>query len=186
MSVRIRFAISSGIRVRLMGSRSARPASGAGAPRPAFLTGCFSGDRLPTTGRTTGTVYHTPFLWDPPPGGLIRLKPDPNDPVLSMTPAIVEFTARGSARAVSAAIEAYAGERRVVTALVVPWESDAATLRMAVTATKSDGWAIEHTNLGTISLADLGGERTRVAVLAAPAGDDAKDAHPANRELDLQ
>jgi hypothetical protein len=99
-----------------------------------------------------------------------------------MIPAIVEFTARGSAQAVSAAIEAYAAERRVVTALVVPWESDAATLRMAVTSTKSDGWAIEHTNLGTISLADLGGERTRVAVLAAPV---VKDNNNTNRELDL-
>ena len=99
----------------------------------------------------------------------------------SMT-LIVDFTARGSARAVSAAIEAYAAERRVVTALVVPWESDATTMQMAVTSTKSDGWAIEHTNLGTISLTDLGGERTRVVVLAALV---VEDAH-ASRALDLE
>jgi hypothetical protein len=77
---------------------------------------------------------------------------------------IVDFTAQGTTRALASAIEQLALERRVVTALVVPWESDAATLRMAVTATKADGWAIEHTNLGTVSLADLGSERTRVVV----------------------
>jgi len=77
---------------------------------------------------------------------------------------IVDFTARGTTRALAAAIEQLAEERRVVTALIVPWESDAATLRMAVTATKGDGWAIEHTNLGTVSLADLGSEQTRVVV----------------------
>lgn len=78
---------------------------------------------------------------------------------------IVDFTARGTTRAVAAAIEQLAAERRVVTALIVPWESDAATLRMAVTATKADGWAIEHTNLGTVSLADLGSGQTRVSVI---------------------
>jgi hypothetical protein len=41
---------------------------------------------------------------------------------------------------------------------------------MAVTSVKSDGWAIEHTNLGTITLTSEGDERTRVAV-APPAGD---------------
>lgn len=83
-----------------------------------------------------------------------------------MRKAIVEFMAQGSARAVSSAIEACAAERRVVSALVVPWESDATTLRMAVTSTKSDGWAVEHTNLGTITVADIGGDRARVAVVA--------------------
>jgi hypothetical protein len=88
---------------------------------------------------------------------------------------IVEFTAPGPARAVAAAIEAYASERRVVSALVVPWESDTATLRMAVTSMKSDGWAIEHTNLGTISLVDLGSD-VRVAVVAATAPPELADA----------
>jgi hypothetical protein len=81
--------------------------------------------------------------------------------------AIVEFTASGPARAVAAAIEAYASERRVVNALVVPWESDVVTVRMAVTSMKSDGWAIEHTNLGTISLVDLGDDLIRIAVVPA-------------------
>jgi hypothetical protein len=82
-------------------------------------------------------------------------------------PAILEFMASGPARAVAAAIEAYASERRVVSALVVPWESDAVTVRMAVTSMKRDGWAIEHTNLGTISLVDLGNGLIRIAVVSA-------------------
>ena len=47
----------------------------------------------------------------------------------------------------SRAIEEFARSQGHVTAIVVPWESDATTLSMAVTAVKSDGWAIEHTNL---------------------------------------
>ena len=68
--------------------------------------------------------------------------------------------------AVSRAIEQYAGGQGRLNALVVPWESDRVTLSMAVTAVKSDGWAIEHTNLGTIRLTDLGNDLTRVAVVA--------------------
>jgi hypothetical protein len=95
---------------------------------------------------------------------------------------IVEFTARGSARAVSQAIERYAAERRVVNALVVPWESDATTLRMAVTWAKADGWAIEHANLGTIALADLG-DGTRVAVYGVE-GDHGAHSDPAHAKRD--
>jgi hypothetical protein len=39
---------------------------------------------------------------------------------------------------------------------------------MAVTAVKQDGWAIEHTNLGTIRLTDAGQERTNLAITAEP------------------
>ena len=78
------------------------------------------------------------------------------------------FTATGSPQVVSRAIEEYARTQGHVTAIVVPWESDATTLRMAVTAVKSDGWAIEHTNLGTIRLVDAGQERTEVAIAAEP------------------
>jgi hypothetical protein len=92
------------------------------------------------------------------------------------TPApIVEFSAPGSAGAIAAAIEAYAAERRLVSALVVPWESDALTLRMAVTSTTRNGWAIEHTNLGTISLADAGQGVVRIAVVAAGAAGETLD-----------
>jgi hypothetical protein len=80
----------------------------------------------------------------------------------------VTFTATGSPQVVSRAIEEYARGQGNVTALVVPWESDGETLSMAVTAVKSDGWAIEHTNLGTIRLVDAGQERTEVAIAAEP------------------
>ncbi len=75
-----------------------------------------------------------------------------------------EFITAGSPRVVSRAIEEYARGQGHVTAIVVPWESDATALSMAVTAVKSDGWAIEHTNLGTIHLADAGPERTAVEI----------------------
>lgn len=79
---------------------------------------------------------------------------------------MLEFTANGSARALSRAIEDHAQQKQVVTALVVPWECDPLTISMAVTSVRSDGWAIEHTNLGTIKLTDLGDERTRIAIIA--------------------
>jgi hypothetical protein len=78
----------------------------------------------------------------------------------------VQFVAAGSPRVVSRAIEEFARSQGHVTAIVVPWESDDTTLSMAVTAVKSDGWAIEHTNLGTIRLADAGQDRTDVAIAA--------------------
>lgn len=77
---------------------------------------------------------------------------------------MTEFTVSGSPRGVSQAIEHSANGQNGVTAIVVPWESDGATVRMAVTAVKTDGWAIEHTSLGTISLTDAGRDATRVAV----------------------
>ena len=81
---------------------------------------------------------------------------------------MITFTATGSPQGVSRAIEEYARGQGHVTAIVVPWESDGTTLSMAVTAVKSDGWAIEHTNLGTIRLIDAGAERTEVAIAAEP------------------
>ncbi len=83
-----------------------------------------------------------------------------------MAEKILEFTASASPLVVSRAIEQYAGGQGRLNALVVPWESDRVTLSMAVTAVKSDGWAIEHTNLGTIRLTDLGNDLTLVAVVA--------------------
>lgn len=77
---------------------------------------------------------------------------------------IMTFSAAGSPRAVSRAIEACAGPEDGVSALVVPWESDATTLRMSVTAVKKDGFAIEHTNLGTIRLVAAGDGKTEVAI----------------------
>src|SRR6266571_2294416 len=80
----------------------------------------------------------------------------------------VTFTATGSPQVVSRAIEEYARSQGHITAIVVPWESDGTTLSMAVTAVKSDGWAIEHTNLGTIRLVGTGPERTEVVIAAEP------------------
>jgi len=78
----------------------------------------------------------------------------------------VDFVAAGSPRVVSRAIEACADEQRLVSALVVPWQSTRDVLSIAVTSARVDGWAIEHTNLGTVRLTDLGNERTRVEVFA--------------------
>src|ERR1700686_3570348 len=83
-----------------------------------------------------------------------------------MTKEILEFTATGSPRVVSEAIEQYTTGRGSLNAIVVPWESDRVTLSMAVTSAKGEGWAIEHTNLGTIKLTDLGNDMTRVTIAA--------------------
>jgi hypothetical protein len=79
----------------------------------------------------------------------------------------VEFTAKGTPKAVSDAIETLARAQGSVAALVVPWESTPSMLSMAVTSVKIDGWAIEHTNLGTITLT-ADGDGTRVAILNHP------------------
>ena len=76
----------------------------------------------------------------------------------------IEFVAAGSPRDVSRAIEEFARGQGHVSAIVVPWESSATTLSMSVTSVKADGWAIEHTNLGTITLTDLGNAATAVAM----------------------
>ena len=83
--------------------------------------------------------------------------------------------AAGSPRAVSRAIEDVAAAQRSVAAIVVPWESGPTALSMAVTAVKGEGWAIEHTNLGTIRLIDAGDERTTVAIAAEPPDHPDKD-----------
>ena len=90
---------------------------------------------------------------------------------------MLEFTAAGSPREVADRIEQCAVAQGNVSALVVPWESDRQTLSIAVTAMKGDGWAIEHTNLGTIQLTDLGGDQTRVAISGAASN------HPETQKL---
>jgi len=71
---------------------------------------------------------------------------------------IIEFTVSGSPRVISRAIEEFAAVHGSLHAIVVPWESDKVTLSMAVTSAKADGWAIEHTNLGTVKLTDIGND----------------------------
>jgi hypothetical protein len=78
----------------------------------------------------------------------------------------IEFVVKGSARTVARAIEEFAHAKGHVSAIVVPWESSATTLNMSVTSVRTDGWAIEHTNLGTVTLTDLGNDTTAVAVAA--------------------
>jgi hypothetical protein len=46
-----------------------------------------------------------------------------------------------------------------------------------VTSTQGEGWALEHTNLGTVRLTDAGNDMTRVEVLAD------LDKHPENQRL---
>lgn len=95
-----------------------------------------------------------------------------------MSRLILEFTAAGSPDGLSRAIEEQARLQRMLSALVVPWESEKGALSMAVTAVKGDGWAIEHQNLGTIRLTGLEAERTRIAVSA----DESESADAVRRE----
>jgi hypothetical protein len=90
---------------------------------------------------------------------------------------LVEFTVAGAPGAVARTIEACAEGQGSLTALVVPWESGGTTLSMAVTSVAIDGWAIEHTNLGTITLSGLDGNCTRVSCAA-----DRPD-HPERQKL---
>jgi len=82
-----------------------------------------------------------------------------------MSEKLFEFMTTGSPRALSGAIEQFAIGQGSLTAIVVPWESDRTTLCMAVTSVQGEGWALEHTNLGTILLTDMGNDTTRVEIL---------------------
>ena len=84
-----------------------------------------------------------------------------------MQAELVSFMANGTAKTVAGEIEAFALAGGHVSALVVPWESTPTTFNLAVTSVRGEGWAIEHTNLGTVTLTDLGGASTRVDVAAA-------------------
>jgi hypothetical protein len=91
-----------------------------------------------------------------------------------MDEEILEFTASGPPREVARAIEEFSSGERSLNVLVVPWESDRVTVRMAVTSSQGSGWAIEHTNLGTIKLTDLGNDSTRIAIAAHDPDHDEK------------
>jgi hypothetical protein len=83
-----------------------------------------------------------------------------------MSEKLFEFMTAGSPRAISGAVEQLAIGLGSLTAIVVPWESDRTTLCVAIACTQGEGWALEHTNLGTVRLTDLGNEMTRVEILA--------------------
>src|SRR4029453_5071439 len=91
-----------------------------------------------------------------------------SDPRRNRMGDTVTFTVSGSPQVVSRAIEEYARSQGSVSAIVVPWENAAVTLSMAVTAVKTDGSAIEHTNLGTIRLKAAGVERPSAAIAPQP------------------
>ncbi len=94
-----------------------------------------------------------------------------------MSEKLFEFVTAGSPRVVSGAIEQLAVGLGSLTGIVVPWESDRTTMCMAIASTQGEGWALEHTNLGTVRLTDLGNETTRVEILA-----DLQN-HPENQRL---
>ncbi len=83
-----------------------------------------------------------------------------------MSEKLFEFTTSGSPRALSGAIEQLAIGLGSLTAIIVPWESDRTTLCIAVASTQGEGWALEHTNLGTVRLSDLGNEMSRVELMS--------------------
>ena len=83
-----------------------------------------------------------------------------------MSEKLFEFITAGSPCAVSGAIEQFTIGLGSLTSVIVPWESDRTTLTMAVASTQGEGWALEHTNIGTIRLIDVGNETTRVEVLS--------------------
>jgi len=81
-----------------------------------------------------------------------------------MPDELLQFTVPGSPAGVARAIEEFAAGLGSLTAIVVPWESNRATVIMAVTSTQGEGRFLEHTDLGTVRLTDLGNDSTRVAI----------------------
>jgi hypothetical protein len=83
-----------------------------------------------------------------------------------MSEKLFEFMTAGSPRAVSGAIEQFTIGLGSLTAVVVPWESDKNALSMAVASTQGEGWALEHTNIGTLRLVDQGNDNTLVEIFS--------------------
>jgi len=81
-----------------------------------------------------------------------------------MADEILKFTVPGSLGEVSQAIEEFAAGVGSLTAIMVPWLSDRTTVVMAVTSTHGEGRFLEHTDLGTVRLSDLGNHSIRVAI----------------------
>jgi hypothetical protein len=77
----------------------------------------------------------------------------------------IEFVVSRDPRRVADEIEEIARAIGHVSALVVPWESTPTRLSIAVTSVKIDGWAIEHTSLGTIVVAADASGASRVSAV---------------------
>lgn len=85
-----------------------------------------------------------------------------------MSDELFQFIAPGSPREASRAIEEFAVGLGSLSAIVVPWESDPLNVVMAITSTQGEGRFLEHTDLGTVRLTDMGNGSTRVAVEPRP------------------
>ncbi len=85
-----------------------------------------------------------------------------------MSEELLNFTVPGTPRDVCRAIAEFAVGLGSLSAIVVPWESDRSTVIMAVTSTQGEGRFLEHTDLGTVRLTDLGNDSTRVAIQPRP------------------
>ncbi len=79
---------------------------------------------------------------------------------------LLNFTVPGSPREVSRAIEECAAGQGSLSAIIVPWESGRSTVTIAVTSTQGEGFALQHTDLGTIRLSEAGDDMTRVEIIA--------------------
>ena len=85
-----------------------------------------------------------------------------------MADEILQFTVPGSLSDVSKTIEEFAVGVGSLTAVVVPWLSDRTNVTMAITSTQGEGRFLEHTDLGTVRLTDLGNHSIRVAIEPRP------------------
>lgn len=79
---------------------------------------------------------------------------------------LLNFTVPWSPREVSRAVQECAVGQGSLSAIVVPWESDRSTVTIAVTSTQGEGFALQHTDLGTIRLTEAGADMTRVEIIA--------------------
>lgn len=95
----------------------------------------------------------------------------------AVTEEILQFTLAGSLSGASRAIEQFAAGFGSLAAITVPWSSDCTTIVMAVTATQGEGRFLEHTDLGTVRVTDLGNGSVRVAIEPRPLD------HPEKRKM---
>jgi len=79
---------------------------------------------------------------------------------------LLNFTVSGSTREISRVVQECAVGQGSLSAIVVPWESDGTTITIAVTSTQGEGFALQHTDLGTIRLSQAAADMTRVEIIA--------------------
>jgi hypothetical protein len=79
---------------------------------------------------------------------------------------LLNFTVSGSPHEASRAVQECSVGHGSLSAIVVSWESDRSTVTIAVTSTQGEGFALQHTDLGTIRLTEAGRDMTRVDIIA--------------------